>query len=82
MTKEDTIEDVIIDVCRNQYNNEYELSKNITKAIKQHYLGKLPKEKIPCAVSGGVRIYADCDTGYNQALADVRKVIGGEDERD
>lgn len=102
MTKEDTIEDVIKRVQQEWLTYTLpDLSEQIAKAIKQHYLGKLPKDgkkylevkvmeemipqekgmvvieipSIPVLQTSSFEIPLDELT----TLADVRKVIGGEE---
>lgn len=70
MTKEDTIENALQeskDFVILSYPEE-DINR-IVKVIKQHYLGKLPKDRVSQGIDTGV-------IHYNQALADVRKVIG------
>jgi len=98
MTKEDTIEGIVtgfMGYCSVRYSMDNELAmsdedikqmKDTAKAIKQHYLGKLPKEEeLPskdCYCNGEISFCSYCSRiiERNKALADVRKVIGGEDQ--
>ena len=79
MTKEDTIEQKLKGAMAlgiNKYSVE-----DLCQIIKQHYLGKLPKELDHTSTWGLINgLDSDQTNGYNKALADVRKVIGGNDD--
>ena len=85
MTKEDTIE--VQKILRKFFNSARGDSLDIyldkyAKAIKQHYLGKFPKEEeLPskdCYCNGEISFCSYCSRilERNKALADIRKVIG------
>ena len=78
MTNAVSLEEVIKNILDEEIPDY--VQREVAQAIKQHYLGKLPKEKEHIYVS--LRTGKVYNQGYNQALADVRKVIGGEDDRD